>query len=321
MAQTKVVIVGCGGIAGLHVERLYARSDVKIVGCYDVNAERAEALSAQWGVPVFKEVTAMYDETRPHAAYILAPPDAHGLLETEAAGRGIHLFIEKPVALDLQTARRINAEIRKAKILCSVGYCFRYSEPVHTVHQLLKGKPVSLVTGACHGGMPQALWWRKRLCSGGQIVEQTTHLVDLVRYLCGPVAEVHAAASRGCMSRASDYDIDDSSIVTLRLKTGAVACISSTCIMNFPGKTFLEIITPDHIVMFDGSTARVREDHRIIEYLSASDMYAAETDAFINAVQQGRRTGIRSTYSDALKTLRVTLAANESIATGMPVTL
>jgi predicted dehydrogenase len=50
-------------------------------------------------------------------------------------------------------------------------------------------------------------------------------------------------------------------------------------------------------------------------------MYANETDAFIRALQQGRRTGIHSTYADALKTLRVTLAANESIDTGMPVTL
>ena len=321
MSRVKIGVVGCGGIAALHMEHLRRREDVDLVGCCDVDAERAEMLAARYDVPVFKNSLALYDDTRPEAVYITVPPEAHGAVETEAAARGIHLFIEKPIALELQTARHIGAEIRKAGVLCSVGYCFRYCDSIHAAHQLLKGKAVSLVSGACHGGMPGAHWWRKRARSGGQIVEQTTHLVDLVRYLCGPIAEVHAMAARGCMSQVADYDVDDSTVLTMRLKTGAIACISSTCVMRYSGRTFIEIVTPELAVTFDGDVARVHEDHRIVEHHNASDMYANETDAFIRALQQGRRTGIRSTYADALKTLRVTLAANDSIATGMPVTI
>ncbi len=321
MNRVKIGVVGCGGIAALHMERLCQREDVKLVGCCDVDTERAKMLAARYDVPTFRNPSALYDGAHPEAVYITVPPDAHGAVEMEAAARGVHLFIEKPIALELQTARRIGAEIRKAGVLCSVGYCFRYCDAIQAAHQLLKGKAVSLVSGAFHGGMPGAPWWRKRARSGGQIVEQTTHLVDLVRYLCGPIAEVHAMAARGCMSQVADYDVDDSTVLTMRLKTGAVACLSSTCIMRYPGETFIEIITPELAVTFDGNVARVREDHRIVEHHNASDMYVNETDAFIRAMRQGRRTGIRSTYADALKTLRVTLAANESIETGMPVTL
>ena len=247
------------------------------------------------------------------------PPYAHGEYEIEAASRGLHFFVEKPISQNLEVARKVAAAVRKAKVLTSVGYCFRYSDVVQTAQQILKGKAISLVAGLYHCGMPQVPWWRQRAMSGGQLVEQTTHIIDLLLFLCGPVSEVHAMASRGCMSQVENYDIDDSSVLNLRLKTGGVASITSTCVMKNAGRTMLEIITPERTVTFTGNAIRIDEDHKTTECFSANDMYAAENAAFIKAIQQGKRTGIRCSYADALKTLRVTLAASESMETGMPI--
>jgi predicted dehydrogenase len=229
--------------------------------------------------------------------------------------------VEKPVAIDMATASRVSGAIKRAGVLSSAGYCFRYCDTVDTARALLKGKAVSLVNGAWTGGLPPAPWWRRRGQSGGQMLEQTTHLFDLVRYLCGPVQEVHAMASRGCMSRVEGFDVDDSSVATLRLKTGAVACITSTCIINHPGRTQLEIVTPDFTLTLSDGAVRVEEDHRVTEHRTGCDRYAEENRAFIDAVRTGKKTGIRSSYADAVKTLQVTCAANESAETGMPVKL
>lgn len=292
-----------------------------MTGCYDTNIESAKEFSDKYSVPVFKNVETLYDKTKSHAVYISVPPCAHGKYEIEAANRGIPFFVEKPIATDLETAKKIASLVRKSKLLTSVGYCFRYSDMVQTAQKILKGKAISLITGLCHCEMPQSAWWRCHDQSGGQIIEQTTHIIDLLLYLCGPVSEVHAMASRGCMSQIENYDIDDSSVLSLRLKTGAVASITSTCVLNSPGRTRIEIVTPERTVHFTGNTLRIKEEHKITEYQSTTDMYALETNTFIKAIQQGKRSGIRSTYADALKTLRVTLAANESINTGMPVKL
>jgi predicted dehydrogenase len=321
MESVKIGFIGCGGIAAVHRDRLVRRNDIELVGCCDILPEQAESFAARWRIPIFKDAVSLYDNARPHAVYISVPPFAHGALETEAAARGIHLFVEMPVALDLQTARAISAAIRKAKVLAMVGYCYRYCDLTQQAHRLLAGEVISLATGRFHCGMPEADWWRRREQSGGQIVEQTTHVIDLLLHLCGPVSEVHAMGAHGCMSKIKNFDVDESSVINLRLKTGAVASISSTCILNHPGSMSLEIATPRLCLALTNETLRVREDHKIVEYLNHTDMYEKESELFIHAVQQGKRGGIRSTYADAIKTLRVTLAANESIQTGLPVVL
>lgn len=319
--MVKIGFVGCGGIAQEHLKHLRTMQEVKIVGACDTNAARAKAFAAGAGGEVHADPVSLYDKARPDAVYVTVPPFAHGAIEEEAAARGIHLFVEKPVALDAATAARVSGAIKRAGILSCAGYCYRYCDTIDTARALLKGKAVSLVHGAWIGGLPPTPWWRRRGQSGGQVLEQTTHLFDLIRHLCGPVQEVHAMASRGCMSRVEGFDVDDSSVVALRLKTGAVASVTSTCIINHPGRTQLEIVTPELTLTICGGTVRVEEDHRVTEYRSECDMYAEENRAFIDAVRTGKKGGIRSSYADAVKTLLVTCAANESAETGMPVKL
>lgn len=315
----KLGFVGCGGIMEEHYRHLSRMPNVKIAGHCDVDGERAAAAARRYGGEAFTDCEHMYNKLKPHAVYIAIPPYAHGTAETAAAERGIHLFIEKPIALDRPMAKRIAAAIQKADMIVSVGYCFRYYDTVNLARQILKGKAVSLVSGYWNGGMPEVWWWRQRSRSGGQIIEQTTHLFDLIRYLCGEIAEVHAVASRGCMTNVNDYDIDDSSVVALRLKSGASACLASTCVSQNGGRVGLEIYTPEATLSLDRGVLRVSEQGKTTEYRPNTNMYEEENIAFIEAIRSGKKSRIRCTYRDALKTFFVTCAANESIAAGLPV--
>ena len=314
-----VAFIGCGGIMEEHYRHLAGMPDVKMLGHCDVDEARARNVADRFGGDAFTDCKTMLDKVKPEAVYMAVPPFAHGDAEVMAAERGIHLFIEKPLALETRTARRIATAIRKAKVLSSVGYCYRYCDTIALARRLLKGKAVSLVTGYLHGGMPGVWWWRQMNKSGGQVLEQTTHLFDLMRYLCGEVAEVHAMASRGCMTKIKDYDVDDSSAVTMRLKSGATACITSTCVMNNGTKTGLDIVTPEATFRIRPGTLIVHEEGKTTEYRSSVDMYEEENKAFIDAIGNGRRNRIRSTYDDALRTFLLTCAANDSMQTGLPV--
>lgn len=315
----KVGFVGCGGIMQVHYKHLSAMDDVKLVGHCDIEKDRAERGAAEFGGEAFTEFEAMYDKTKPDAVYVAVPPYAHCGMEEAAAERGIHLFIEKPIAINRDVAKRIASVVTKANIICSVGYCFRYYDTIAIARQALKGKAISLISGHWHGGMPGVWWWRRMDGSGGQVVEQTTHMFDLLRYLCGEVAEVHAVASTGCMTKVEHFDVHDSSVVSLRLKNGATGVVSSTCVARHGGGVGVEIVTSDNTVSFAGGRVTVREDGQITEYLPKVDMYAEENKAFIEAVRTGKKNRVKSSFNDALKTFLVTYAANESMASGLPV--
>ncbi|MBI4558060.1 MAG: Gfo/Idh/MocA family oxidoreductase [Candidatus Hydrogenedentes bacterium] len=317
--MVKVAFVGCGGIQNEHYKHLCAMDDVRLVGHCDVEKARAEAAAEKYGGDVFTDYKALYDKTKPDAVYVSVPPFAHVGMEEEAAGRGIHLFVEKPVATELATAKRIAEAIRKSEIIVSVGYCFRYYDTVSQARQILKGKCPSLIHGAWNGGMPEVWWWRRMDKSGGQVVEQTTHIFDLVRYLCGEVAEVYAVASTGCQNHVESFSIHDSSVVSLRLKCGGIACITSSCVANHSAQVGVEIVTPDMTLSIAWGKLTMKEDSKVTEFTSKVNIYEEESKVFIEAVKTGKRNKIRSSYTDALKTFMVTHAANESIRSGLPV--
>lgn len=315
----KIACVGCGGIMQEHYKWLSQMEDVKFVGHCDIEKDRAGSGAARFGGQAFTEFEAMYEKVKPHAVYIAVPPHAHGPMEQAAAARGIHLFIEKPIARCLDTAVAINEAIRNAKTICSVGYCFRYNDTMETARQILKGKAVSLVSGGWTGGMPSVHWWRQMDKSGGQILEQTTHLFDLMRYLCGEIAEVYANAATGCMTNVPDFNVHDSSTTAMRLKSGASAVITSSCVCHHGAGVKLNIITPEATLAIAGGNLTVREPGKTTEYTPSVNMYQEEDRIFIEAIRSGKRNRIKSTYADALKTFRATLAANESIVSGMPI--
>ena len=315
----KLGFVGCGGIMQEHYRHLSGMSGVKMAGHCDILKDRAESAASRFGGEVFTEFEAMYEKVKPHAVYVAVPPYAHCGMEEAAAERGIHLLIEKPIAINRETAKRIDAAIRKAKIIASVGYCFRYYNTIETARQILNGKPISLVTGSWNGGMPGVWWWRRMDKGGGQVIEQTTHMFDLMRYLCGDVSEVYAVASTGCMTKVENYDVHDSSVVTMRLKNGASATITSSCVCNHGGGVSLTIVTPEATLAIAGGEVTVKEGGKTTQYLPTVNMYEEEDKVFIEAVRTGKRTHIKSPYGDALKTFLVTCAANESMESGMPV--
>ncbi|MBI5092154.1 MAG: Gfo/Idh/MocA family oxidoreductase [Candidatus Hydrogenedentes bacterium] len=315
----KIAAVGCGGIQNEHYRHLSAIHDVKLVGHCDIDRARAEDAANQYGGDAFIDYEAMYDKVKPHAVYISVPPFAHSGMEEAAAARSIHLFIEKPIGWDCTAAKRIGAAIKRADIITSVGYCWRYYDTVAKAREVLRGKAVSLIRGAWNGDMPGVWWWRRMDKSGGQVNEQTTHIFDLARYLCGDVAEVYAAGATGCQTHVENYTVHDSSVVTLRMKSGAAGVITSSCVASHHGDVGLEIVTPEATVSIRFGKLTVHEDGTVTEYSPKVNIYGEEDRAFIEAVRTGKRTKIKSSFADAQKTFAVTCAANESMRSGLPV--
>ena len=104
--MNRVAIIGCGLIGDYHLHQLLTFEDIEIVGFCDIIYERAEAFVKLSGRgAAFANFIEMYDQIKPDMVFICVPPYCHGDIEFETIKRGIHMFVEKPVSLDLELAK------------------------------------------------------------------------------------------------------------------------------------------------------------------------------------------------------------------------
>ncbi len=317
----KVGFIGTGGIANAHFKALAQIEDAEVVACMDVDEERAAKAAARFpGASSYGDMMKMLDDQKLDAAYICVPPHAHGEIEMALIERGTPFLTEKPISNDRETPAKILEAVRAKDLLTSVGYMLRYCANADRLKQHLAEDPPAIARGAWIGGMPGVPWWRQKALSGGQIMEQTTHIFDLARYLFGDVVSVYCSGRKGLITDVENYDVEDASICTLTFESGLVCEISSSCAVGV-GEVSLEVFTPSaRLKLMSGKLAlTIQKRGEKQEIAGTEDRFIEENQVWIEAVQSGDGSKIKSPYEDAYKTQMVTCAANESIATGKPV--
>ena len=331
MDKVRVGIIGCGGIGNFHFSHLVEFADVELAGFYDLVISKAEGFQKRAGTgKVYGSYIDMLDDVKPDVVYICVPPNCHGPIELAVIERGIPFLVEKPMALDIKLAETIAAKVAEKNLITAVGFQDRYLDLTARIKEYIKGKEVGLVTGAWVGGIPKVAWWRTMETSGGQIVEQNIHIYDMARYLFGEPKSVYCAAGRGIVKpEAPEYDVpgynvDDYSSAVIKFESGVVGTIFTACYTVKGGgmQSGMNIYCKDATIEYKlRSGVRYRDAETVEEFARQADQGVTEDRTFIDAVKSGDGSAIRSPYADALKSLRLCLAANESIQTGKEIAL
>ena len=316
--MVRIGFVGTGGIATHHLEQLKKVEGAQVVALCDVAEARAQEAAGKVGGKVYTDYRKMLDAETLDALYVCIPPFAHSDAEILAARKGIHLFVEKPVALDVSLGLKIQAEIQKAGVISSVGYSLRYTPAAEAMRRFLQGKTIAMVTSNRWGGVPGTPWWRVMAQSGGQLVEQTTHQVDLMLYLAGDIVEEYARYAQRVSGDIENATIPDVQVATFQFASGAVGSITTSCALTKGGgQSDVTVVLRDMSIRY-GKEVTVSPAGAASVPVSSDPM--PDIDAsFIRAIQTGDRSLIRSSYEDGLKSAAVCLAANESAETGKPV--
>jgi len=315
----RVGFAGCGGANQAHARNLSEMEGIRLAAFQDVEEERAESVARQFGGRAYSDGSAMLAAENLDALFVALPPAAHGI-ELEAARKGIHLFIEKPVALSMKLACEIAAALEQAGVVCSVGYHFRYLAASQRAREILADRSVGMALGYCIWGLPgHPLWWRQKALSGGQAVEQTTHIFDLARWLVGEIKEVYALHATRALQTLPGFDVWDVGTVGLRFENGAIGSIHSGCLVEHGFRVGLDLFCKDFVLILEANRLCVSEPGRKEELTFGNDPKLDEERVFIEAVKSGNREGILSPYWEGVKTLAVTLAANRSAEEGRPV--
>ena len=314
--SARIAMIGAGAVAARHV-RVLSGLGARVVGVADPVPAAAGRLAADCGAAAYPDADALLDAETVDAAYVCVPPFAHGGPERAVLARRLPLFVEKPLAADRATAAELVPLVRAAGVVTGTGYHWRCLDTVQKATELLAAAPARLVTGAWLDTVPPPPWWPRRDRSGGQVVEQLTHVLDLARVLVGEVDAVWGAASR---APGSPGDADDATAIAARFASGAVGTFTASSLL--PGKRRASLET----VSADGLRLELSEQELVVERPGAEpevltpavDGHEAVDREFLEAVA-GERGSTRAPYEQAWATHRLGLAMAAAADTGEPV--
>ena len=122
----RVLVIGCGNMGSSHA-RAYAKLEgLEVAGVVDTNPEIRDRLAQEMGrVPQFDSVEKGLSETTPSAASVCTYPDTHAEFTKQCLEAGAHIFVEKPIATSVEEAESIVATARKHNRKVVVGYILR----------------------------------------------------------------------------------------------------------------------------------------------------------------------------------------------------
>ena len=225
-------IIGCGRIAIRHIEAIQRSVHAKLAAVCDINIELAREKAALANVPYYQNYHDMLrGETTIDVVIILTPSGMHFKHAMDIIKNyNKHIVIEKPFVLTLSHAAQLKAEADRHNVKIFPVYQNRFNKAVKRVKQALSelcelGK-LRVGTVRLRWCRPQRYYdlsaWRGTWAmDGGAFTNQGIHYIDLLRYLCGEVKQVHAKLA----TLGADIEVEDTGVAIIEFKSGALGII------------------------------------------------------------------------------------------------
>ena len=327
--RLRVGIVGAGMIGGCHSRAYAALAGVEVAGICDARRDKAEALAVTTGAAAVPDLDALLD-LGVDVVSVCTPPDSHVDVALRALDAGCSVLCEKPVARDLDDARRLVDAARDAEgagLLVGIAHVSRY-EPDHAAARRLVADGligrVAMMSHSLTGAFPawsEGGWLGDPARSGGPLLDVAVHSFDYFAWVSGASAvRVHAVAADTAAGP------DTYALATVRYDSGAMGQVQVSW-GNPPARGFrlaCELVGTEGRLSWDYGSTYTGELH-LSDGTSESFHplgergYAAELAAFTDAVRAGGPSPVP--VDAGYQALRTALAAGRSVATGQPVDL
>jgi predicted dehydrogenase len=226
-------IVGAGMIAGYHAEAIAQTPGARLIAICREDAERAAQAAKRFGVPCDTTLDALLARPDVDAICVCTPSGLHARQTIGAARAGKHVLVEKPLALSLADADAMLAACHEAGVVFGVALQRRTDPQFQAAYAAIAaGELGRMLLGSITIPYirPQSYYesaaWRGTwaLDGGGALMNQGIHLVDLLLWLMGDVAEVEARLDT--LDHA--IEVEDCVAATLRFANGALGSIAAT---------------------------------------------------------------------------------------------
>ena len=235
----KYALIGCGRISTNHI--LAAKNNhLEIAAVCDILPEAMENVLAKHGleqdssIARYTDYIKMLDEVKPTLVSIATESGIHGQIALACIDRGIHVIIEKPMAMSMAEADEIIRRSREKHVKVAACHQNRFNVAVQKTRAALEaGRFGRLSHGSVHvrwnrnrGYYTQAPWRGTWAQDGGCLMNQCIHGVDLLRWMLGDEVEEVYGLTR---QQFHDYlEAEDVGMAVLKFKNGAIGTIEGT---------------------------------------------------------------------------------------------
>ena len=319
-SRVRVAFYGCGNFANrTRIPNVLQTNSVDIVAASDSNLQTAQETAERFKIPqVYQDAHEMLDTEAIDVLYSIVPAYVRTDVEVIAAQKGIHIFSEKPQALTMQVAHRINNAIQEAEVISTVGFRERYRPIFQEARQYLIDKQIVHVRFQGFGGLPPSTdggpktWWEEMDKSGGQALDWGVHATDYTRFMTGlNVAKSQAfycqrPAYANALSTSFNYCFENGATMTLNFVAAGSGPKDEPRFTIFYEGGCLEIHGYDKILV----------NQEVFYEADEFDPWLEQDKTFIRAVQSGDASLLLSDYYDGLFSLAPILAGWESSRRG-----
>jgi predicted dehydrogenase len=275
-------VVGAGHMGRYHAEKFAARSDCKLVAVVDVDPARAEPIARRFGCPALTDYRKILESA--DAAVISVPTERHREVAGVCLEAGLHVLVEKPIAVDLEQSDALLRLAREKKRVLQVGHVERYNAAFRALARRME-RPLFIDAERLSG-------FKQRGADVDVVLDLMIHDLDLSLALAkGEVSDVSA-----CGFRVLTQDIDIAN-ARIEFSDGCVANLSASRVSQAPLRK-LRVFQTDLYVSADlqaGKLRYVRQAGGAIEELeenhAGGDALANQADAFVKSIQ-GTPTGV-----------------------------
>jgi UDP-N-acetyl-2-amino-2-deoxyglucuronate dehydrogenase len=227
-------IIGCGMIARFHAHAIEGVKGAKLVACFDTFTESADRLAAETGCKAYHRLDDLLADPKVDVVTIGTPSGAHMEPAIAAAKAGKHVIVEKPLEITLKRCDAIIAACKRAGVKLSTVLPSRFHDACREMKRAVDaGRFGQLALGDAYvkwfrtqayydSGAWRGTW---QLDGGGALMNQAIHSVDLLAWLMGPVAEVHAQTATLAHRRIA---VEDTAVAALRFASGALGVIEAS---------------------------------------------------------------------------------------------
>lgn len=231
VSAIKLAFSGTGYISKIHAQAAVSLADVEVVAIINHKQESMVDFAEQFGIKrQYTTIDALIADGDVDAISINTPNYLHASQSIAALQAGIHVMVEKPMAMTADEAQTMidASETSGAKLM--VAHCWRFDEEVLWLKQQLdSGKLGSIIRTKGYGihtnWGPSGWFTKAQYAGGGALADMGIHAIDTARFLLNDPQPVSVYADINTQYR--NYDVDDTGVIIIKWDTGATSYIES----------------------------------------------------------------------------------------------